>query len=645
MSNAENSNAQRIYNVDRWGEGYFGVDTAGFVTVKPCGSSDGPVARLDDVLAQCRATGLRSPVLVRFSGILRNRVKVLASAFRHAITEQGYGGGYTPVYPIKVNQQRRVVTEILRAGEEGETVGLEAGSKPELLAVLALSHGDGATIVCNGYKDREYVRLALMGERLGFHVHIVVEKLSELELILREAKALNVMPRIGLRIRLMSVGKGNWQNSGGEKSKFGLSAAQLIEAVEICQSAGRLDCVRMLHFHLGSQVANIQDIKSGMREAARYYQELHGLGAAVDTMDVGGGLGVDYEGTRSRSACSMNYGVGDYAWHIVQTLKESAEMSGLPMPNIISESGRALTAHHAVLLVNVIDSELLRHRTVEFPSGSSTTEFAAKSAAKDGADIAPELQQLWHLSEALKTSGANLLETYQEVLSCWQDAHQRFLAGQITLSERAIGEKLYVNCQLAIRERLDPTRKHQRALLDELNEKLADKLFVNFSLFQSVPDVWGIKQIFPILPIVGLNEKTGSRAVLQDITCDSDGRIDQYVDGEGLETTLPLPAQHNGELGIFMVGAYQEILGDMHNLFGDTDSVDVELSDDGEIVLDHAIQGDTVSSVLRYVNFDPDKLLGALENHCRDAALDNVERQQFLGEIREGLAGYTYLEE
>lgn len=633
MSIAENSNAQRIYNVDRWGEGYFGVDAEGFVTVKPCGSSHGPVARLDEVLAQCRATGLRSPVLVRFSGILRNRVKVLAGAFRHAITEQGYGGGYTPVYPIKVNQQRRVVTEILRAGEDGETVGLEAGSKPELLAVLALSHGAGATIVCNGYKDREYVRLALMGERLGFHVHIVVEKLSELELILREAKALNVTPRIGLRIRLMSVGKGNWQNSGGEKSKFGLSAAQLIEAIEICQRAGRLDCVRMLHFHLGSQVANIQDIKSGMREAARYYQELHTLGAAVDTMDVGGGLGVDYEGTRSRSACSMNYGVSDYAWHIVQTLKESAESSGLPMPNIISESGRALTAHHAVLLVNVIDSELLRNRTVEFP-------------AKDfGLDVAPELQQLWHLSEALKVSNTNLLETYQEVLSCWQDAHQRFLTGQVTLSERAVGEKLYVNCQLAIRAKLDPTRKHQRALLDELNEKLADKLFVNFSLFQSIPDVWGIDQIFPILPIAGLNEKTGSRAVLQDITCDSDGRIDQYVDGEGLETTLPLPENHNGELGIFMVGAYQEILGDMHNLFGDTDSVDVEVRENGEIVLDHAIQGDTVSSVLRYVNFDPDKLLGALEGHCRDAALDNAERQQFLGEIREGLAGYTYLEE
>jgi len=629
MNQAGSSDAMRIYNVDRWGDGYFSVDSDGFVTVKPCGNSDGPHARLDDVLQACRQAGLRSPVLVRFAGILRHRVKVLAGAFRHAITEQAYGGHYTPVYPIKVNQQRRVVTEILRAADDGETVGLEAGSKPELLAVLALSRGQGATIVCNGYKDREYVRLALMGERLGFHVHIVVEKLSELALILREADALNVQPRIGLRIRLMSVSKGNWQNSGGEKSKFGLSASQLIEAVDICRAAGRLDCIRMLHFHLGSQVANIQDIKVGMREAARYYQELRELGAAVDTMDVGGGLGVDYEGTRSRSYCSMNYGVADYAWYIVQTLKESADKAGLPMPHIISESGRALTAHHAVLLVNVIDRELQREQTL--PALAQ--------------DAAPELQQLAHFTQVLQQSGSNLLEIYQEVLSLWQDAHHRFLEGQLTLDQRAQAEKLYTNCQLLIRGRLDASRKHQRALLDELNEKLADKLFVNFSLFQSVPDVWGIDQIFPILPISGLNEAPSLRAVLQDITCDSDGRIDQYVDGEGLETTLPLPAGNNGELGIFMVGAYQEILGDMHNLFGDTDSVDVEIGAGGEIRLDHAIQGDTVSSVLRYVNFEPDKLLAALETRCQEAALNDQERGQFLDDIRDGLAGYTYLEE
>jgi arginine decarboxylase len=628
MSQWSTADALRVYNVDRWGDGYFGVDDQGHVTVRPCGTDDGPSVRLEDVLAACRDQGLRSPVLVRFGGILRHRVRMLAGAFRGAISSQDYQGRYTPVYPIKVNQQRRVVTELLRGAEGGQTLGLEAGSKPELLAVLALSGGDGATVVCNGYKDREYVRLALMGERLGFRVHIVVEKLSELALILEESAALGVQPRIGLRVRLMSISKGNWQNSGGEKAKFGLSAAQLIEAVDICRAAGKLDCVRMLHFHLGSQVANIQDIKAGMREAARYYQELRQLGAAIDTMDVGGGLGVDYEGTRSRSYCSMNYAMADYAWHIVHTLKELCDRANLPHPDVISESGRALTAHHAVLLANVIDRETLAPSDIAAPL----------------VDAAEEVQRLWQLSESLRGPNPNLLESYQDVLSAWNDVHQRYLLGELSLPERAVAERLYINCQLAIRGRLDASRKHQRALLDELNEKLADKLFVNFSVFQSVPDVWGIDQIFPILPLSGLDRVPTRRAVLQDITCDSDGRIDQYVDGEGLESTLPMPEGADTELGIFMVGAYQEILGDLHNLFGDTDSVDVEIDDAGHIRLDHAIQGDTVSSVLRYVNFDPDKLLSALRAHCERGSLTTTEREQFLLEISDGLAGYTYLE-
>ncbi|KAF0810149.1 arginine decarboxylase [Alcanivorax sp. S71-1-4] len=629
MNHWSTTDALNIYNVERWGDGYFGVDADGHVTVCPNGHPGAGMARLDAVFAACRAAGLRSPVLVRFDGILRHRVQRLAGAFREAIAGQHYQGGYTPVYPIKVNQQRRVVQEIIQARELGEPVGLEAGSKPELLAVLAHSGDAGNTIVCNGYKDREYVRLALMGEKLGFRVHIVVEKLSELPVILAEAEALGVVPRLGLRVRLMSIGKGNWQNTGGEKSKFGLSASQLVQAVETCREAGYLDSIRMLHFHLGSQVANIQDIKAGMREAARYYQELRALGAPVDTLDVGGGLGVDYEGTRSRSACSMNYGLADYAWHIVQTVREAAERAGLPQPNLISESGRALTAHHAVLLVNIIDREQLRVRDVPPPAASA----------------AEEVVTLWALLETLRGPRPHLLETHQEVLAVWQDAHQRFLLGELSLTERAMAEKLYVNCLLSIRGQLDPQRKHQRALLDDLNEILADKLFVNFSVFQSVPDVWGIDQIFPILPLAGLDQPPTVRAVLQDITCDSDGRIDQYVDGEGLESTLPLPENAGDELGIFMVGAYQEILGDMHNLFGDTDSVDVDIDAAGNIHLDQAIQGDTVSSVLRYVNYEPDQLLDTLAAHCRRAALSEQERQDFMAEIRDGLAGYTYLEE
>ena len=628
MTNWSAEDALRIYNVDRWGEGYFLIDERGRLCVRPGGSGSGGVAPLDEILAACREGGLRAPVLVRFGGILRHRVKMLAGAFRAAIHEQSYQGSYTPVYPIKVNQQRRVVHELLRARDEGTVVGLEAGSKPELLAVLALSASPGDTVVCNGYKDREYIRLALMGEKLGFRTFIVVEKLSELGLILDEAAALGVTPRIGLRVRLMSVSKGNWQNSGGEKSKFGLSSAQLMRALEICRDAGCLDSIRMLHFHLGSQVANIQDIKAGMREAARYYQELRQQGAPVDTVDVGGGLGVDYEGTRSRSFCSMNYSPADYAWQIVQSLRELCDREQLPHPDIISESGRALTAHHAVLLVNIIDREKVRLEDVELPPVGS----------------APELATLWQQFESLRGPRPNLLELYQEVRVTWQDVHQRYLAGEMSLSERASAEKLYNNCMLEIRARLDGRSKHQRGLQDELNEKLADKLFVNFSVFQSVPDVWGIQQVFPVLPLIGLNQPPTARAVIQDITCDSDGRMDQYVDGEGLETTLPLPENAGNELGIFMVGAYQEILGDMHNLFGDTDSVDVEMSDDGSFTLDHAIQGDTVSSVLRYVNFDPDRLLDTLADHCRRAELDEAERATFLQEIRDGLAGYTYLE-
>ena len=612
-----------LYNVARWGEGYFFVDDDGFVRVAP--DADGTSVRLLDIWQACEDAGLRHPVLLRFAGILRHRVASLSAAFGRAMAEQHYSGNYTPVYPIKVNQQRRVVSEILSARDSGLRVGLEAGSKPELMAVLALSRRAGATIVCNGYKDREYIRLALMGEKLGFHVHLVVEKLSELTLILEQARELGVQPRIGLRVRLMSIGKGNWQNTGGEKSKFGLSASQLLDAVKTCRAAGQLSALCMLHFHLGSQIANLRDIRRGMQEAARYHQELHALGVNISVMDVGGGLGVDYEGTHSRSACSMNYGLDDYAQQIVAALKESCLAADLPMPDIISESGRALSAHHAMLLVRVIDQEVQRAEALSAPDDA-------------------RLAGLWDCYVTAQSNAANLVELYQELSTQWHQLHDAYLDEQLSLPLRAQAERIYVNAQLAIRSGLDATRKRQRELLDVLDEKLADKLFVNFSLFQSIPDAWGIDQIFPILPLAGLDRPVGVRAVLQDITCDSDGRVNGYVDGEGVEATLPLPEDHQGRLGIFMVGAYQEILGDMHNLFGDTDAVDVEIGADGSIQLNHAISGASVSDVLRYVNFAPEKLLAALENRCREVALSDDERRQFLTELADGLEGYTYLE-
>jgi arginine decarboxylase len=617
----------RPYNVDRWGEGHFRVGADGRLYVRPV-PDEAPEAALEDVLAACRAQGLRQPVLVRFAGILRHRVRVLTDAFADAIAEQDYAGGYTVVYPVKVNQQRRVVHEMLRAHTGRGRVGLEAGSKPELLTVMALSGEPDDVIICNGYKDSAYIRLALMAQKLGFRVTLVVEKLSELPVILNEARRLDVAPRIGLRVRLLSIGEGNWQNTGGEKSKFGLSAPRMMEAVEICRAAGRLDAIRMLHFHLGSQVANIRDIKAGMNEAARYYQELRQLRVPVQEVDVGGGLGVDYEGTRSRSWCSMNYTPGDYARQIVRSLRERCRQHDLPEPDIISESGRALTAHHAVLLTNIIDRETLRPEELEAP----------------GQRGVPELTRLWQLYQQLGRAAVSPLEQYQELLASWQDLQDRFLQDEINLDQRAWAERVYINAQLRLRARLDPAQRLQRELLDTLNEKLADKLFVNFSIFQSLPDVWGIDQIFPVTPLRGLEKTPDARAVVQDITCDSDGRMDRYADGDGVEATLPLPAAEDSELAFFMVGGYQEILGDMHNLFGDTDSVDAEITAEGEIRLDHAIDGDTVSTVLRYVNFDPERLLATLEQHCERAHLDEQERATVLAEIRAGLNSYTYLE-
>jgi len=634
MSNWTLEDALQTYNVRHWGDGYFDINGAGEVVVHPDGVANHRAVPISAVVAEIEKKGLRLPTLIRFSGILRNRVRRLRDAFNTVIDELEYKGFYTPVYPIKVNQQRRVVEEIVSVNERvpGRSVGLEAGSKPELLAVLALLRA-GDTVICNGYKDREYIRLALLGEKIGYKVTIVVEKMTELKLLLSEAAAMNVRPRIGVRVRLMSLSKGNWQHTGGEKSKFGLSPAQILELVEICTAAGHQDSVELLHFHLGSQVANIQDIKAGLREAARYYVELRKLGVPIQCLDVGGGLSVDYEGTRSRSFFSMNYGLRDYAWHIIHTIQELCDEAEVPHPDIISESGRAMTAHHAVLVTVVSDIERVPENAPEAPAEDSPTV----------------IEQLWDLHEWLRDGGPdfNVLEAWHDVMNFYQDALSEFLHNGMTLKERAWCESAYYACCRLLRQRLDPRRRKQREFVDSLNEKLADKMFLNFSVFQSTPDVWGIDQVFPILPLERLNERPDARAMIQDITCDSDGRIDRYVDGEGLETTLPLPRwdpERPYHMGIFLVGAYQEILGDMHNLFGDTDSVDVEIDTKGRIVLENPIHGDTVSTVLRYVNYNSESLLLKLAARLDAAELEPLERTTYLDEIREGLEGYTYLE-
>ncbi|MDN3521224.1 biosynthetic arginine decarboxylase [Halomonas ramblicola] len=626
--------ARRVWNIDQWGSGYFDVDDSGHALVRPLGSeTEGPALPLDDLVAELKAAGLRLPVLVRFIDILHDRVEQLCTAFDTAMAEEAFDGGYTAVYPIKVNQQRRVVEEILATPERGrDRVGLEAGSKPELLAVLALS-GDGPSlIVCNGYKDREYVRLALMGEKLGHRVYLVVEKLSELPLILEEAAELGVKPRIGLRARLATVGRGRWQNTGGEKSKFGLTASQVLAVVEQLREADALASLQLVHFHLGSQIANIRDIQRGLRECARFYQSLVELGAPVDTVDVGGGLGVDYEGTRSRSFCSANYSMLEYARNVVYAFRLACQEHDLPQPHLISESGRALTAHHAVLITNVIGEERVSETTPE------------RRIEGD-----PQVDELWRVHDLLGDTPdpRGLVEAWHDLVQAMGELHERFVMGLTDITARAEGEAVYFVACARLRARLDTRNRVHREIDDELAEKLADKLFVNFSLFQSIPDVWGIQQIFPVLPLTGLDHEPERRGVIQDITCDSDGRIDGYVDGQGVETTLPLPEWQEGDeklLGFFMVGAYQEILGDLHNLFGDTDSVDATLNPDGSWTFSHVQQGDRVADVLGYVNFDAEVLRDNLAEQLAASGLDEAEQQRFLDDLSEGLAGYTYLE-
>ncbi|MGJ8522252.1 Biosynthetic arginine decarboxylase [Carnimonas sp. R-84981] len=629
------NDARRVYNIDHWGGGYYDLDAQGDVVVTPT-LGDGAKAsqiKLTELLQQAKQSGLRLPLLMRFSNILHSRVALLCEAFDSAIEDYGYQGGYTAVYPIKVNQQRRVVEELLATPQRSAgRVGLEAGSKPELLAVLALSSEGASTIVCNGYKDREYIRLALMGEKLGHRVYLVVEKESELSLIIEEARALGVKPRIGLRARLMSVGKGKWESSGGAKSKFGLTAQQVLDVIERLRSEQMLDCLDLIHFHLGSQIANIHDIKRGLTECARFFHSLHAQGAVIKVVDVGGGLGIDYEGTRSRSHCSINYSLGEYANNVVGTFHQLCQQEGLPHPDIISESGRALTAHHAVLITNVIDEE--KQLPATMPKRSQGE---------------PLLETLWDTHNALNQRQPPLMlaEYYHDLTQSFSDLQYRFVLGDISLEQRAEGEAVYIAACHSLRHHLDPRNRAHREILDELAEKLADKLFVNFSLFQSLPDAWGIDQVFPVMPLSGLQRPATRRGIIQDITCDSDGRFDHYIDGESVDTSLPLPEWAEGEdhlLGMFLVGAYQEILGDLHNLFGDTDSVDVSVDALGHWQLSSPIRGDSVAGVLEYVNFDiaefHQRYQSQLDQH---SDLTDHEREQFMETLAAGLQGYTYL--
>ena len=618
--------ARELYSIAEWSEGYFDVDAEGRLCVRPRGA-DGLSIPLPEIVASAQARGMRLPLHVRCSDILADRLARLQAAFASSMRELDYDGGYTAIYPIKVNQHRSVAGELASAGTQG--FGLEAGSKPELMAVLALAR-PGSLVICNGYKDREYVRLALIGRKLGLSCFIVIEKPSELRSVIEEARALDVQPLLGVRVRLATIGAGKWQNTGGDKAKFGLSPRQVLDLLAQLEAAGLSDRLQLLHFHMGSQLSNVRDVANGMREATRYVVELQRAGVDLRYVDVGGGLGVDYEGTRSRSECSINYSMEQYASTIVQPLAEACAQHGFKAPHVLTEAGRAMTAHHAVLVVNVSEVE-------RAPRGAVPAPDASEPAT---------LRHLRDIHEQLDTRPA--LELYHEAQHFLSEGYTLFALGQLDLRARARLDDLYYAIVNAVRERLKPDERAQRTAHDELSQKLVDKYFMNFSVFESIPDVWAIDQIFPIVPLTRLHERPERRGVLADLTCDSDGRIDQYVNADGVDVSLPLHPLTPGEpyrLGIFMVGAYQETLGDIHNLFGDTDAVNVRLTAGGGYELWQSRRGDSTDALLDYVGYD----LGALRKAYREkvlaAGLDEASGATCYAALETGLTGYTYLRE
>ncbi|MDD5460888.1 MAG: biosynthetic arginine decarboxylase [Methylococcales bacterium] len=596
----------QTYAIENWGNGYFSINADGHVSVKPC-SDKAIELDLFEIAQSLNDKNLSLPVLVRFTDILKDRVKRLSCAFQKACANNDYQGKYTPVYPIKVNQQRQVVEGIIAS----DNVGLEAGSKPELLAIMALSnHG---VVVCNGYKDRAYIRLALIGLKMGLNLFLVIEKPLELELIIEEAAHLDIKPQLGLRVRLSSISAGKWQNSGGEKSKFGLHAYEVLQLIERLKQSGLLDTLKLMHFHMGSQIANIHDIKIALKEAGQFYVELHRQGAQIKVVDAGGGLGVDYDGSRSRRESSMNYSLDEYAQNIVRSFADLCAEKQMPQPDIITESGRALTAHHAVLITNVTDIESVYMNKAE----------------------------LLALPDAI-----NPVERYHDAHFALSEARAEFTQDKLSIIELAKAENDYALLCQQIKSRLNPNTQSEAAILQELNEKLADKVFCNFSLFQSMPDIWGIDQIFPIMPIHRLHEQPTRRAILQDLTCDSDGRIDQYIDGQNIEKTLPVHELDKKQpylIGFFMVGAYQEILGDMHNLFGDTHSINIQVDDDGYHFYDLQ-EGEHVSDLLDYVHISSEELKAAYRDKLAKTNLSEQQRQDCEHELSAGLTSYTYLE-
>ena len=607
--------AEKLYNMSGWGLGYFRVNADGHVAVHPDANKKRGLD-LYHLATDLHAQGVGLPLLLRFSDILKSRIETLSGQFSSAIKEFGYEGSYTTVYPVKVNQQRHVVQEIVEFGTP-YGVGLECGSKPELQAILGLNEDTKHLIVCNGYKDEEYMRLALMGQKLGHTVMIVLEQLGELDVLLKVSDEMGVVPTAGVRIKLATEGSGRWAKSGGERSKFGLSAVELMRLLKV-------------HFHLGSQITDIRHVKAGLEEISRYYAELRGMGFDITHVDVGGGLGVDYDGSRSTRPASVNYTMREYASDVIYTIGTACRTEELPMPHIISESGRALTAHHALLLVNVTDVESL----VE-PAPPALRE-----------DPHPLLLEMAENLEAL--SPERIEEVFHDAVFAKERTHEYFASGVFSLRDKADAEQLYLATLYALQQAIGDDRTSFPEITAHIEAALVDRYFCNFSVFQSLPDNWAIDQLFPIMPIHRLGEPPSRRGTLQDMTCDSDGVIDRFVGGRKGKPSLELHPVTEGEpyiLGIFLTGAYQEILGDLHNLFGDTNAVHVRLTEQGYEITD-LVHGDTVTEVLNYVQFHASDLLATFRRKVGNAKdLTRQEANSFIADFVAGLEGYTYLEE
>src|SRR5438067_5786545 len=626
--------ARVLYNVEGWGGGFFDINPGGHVVVRPNKEHPEHEVDLHDVAMDLEEQGIAMPVLLRFSDILRSRIEALTTRFDEARAEFAYTGGYTTVYPIKVNQQRHVVEEILEFGKS-HGVGLECGSKPELQAILGLAEHTDHLIVCNGYKDEEFMRLALMGQKLGHQVFIVLEQLSEVDVLLQVADELGVTPTAGVRIKLYSEGSGRWAKSGGEKSKFGLSTAQLVRLVDKLKSLDRLDILKLIHFHLGSQITDIRYIKAGLQEVSRYYAELRGLGVDITHVDVGGGLGVDYDGSGSTSQASVNYTLQEYADDVIYTIAEACREHELPMPHIISESGRALTAHHALLLLSVIDVESVADNAV--PELNEEHHTLLHEMAADKASLSKQ-----------RVSRKRVREVYHDATFDKERAQELFNSGVLTLRDRAIAEQIYLSTIATVVRIAQKDRDQYSDIIDDLEARMVDRYFCNFSLFQSLPDSWAIDQIFPIMPIHRLNEEPTRRGTIQDVTCDSDGKIECFIGDRTPHKSLELHPFADGDpyiIGIFLTGAYQEILGDLHNLFGDTNAVHIRLSASQGYEVTDLVHVDTVTEVLDSVQFRASDLLATFRRKVANATgIQRQEANMFIADYVAGLEGYTYLE-